>query len=94
MKGISERDLPESFHYQIHSHNGLNGQEHEAHVHIYSRRYGIEVKYSLNSGVKIEGEYTRAVTRKQIISIEEWVSQNLPLLRREWAEADSPNGGR
>ena len=94
MKYISEKYLPDSFHYQIHSHNGLNGPEHEAHVHIYSKKHSVEVKYSLNTGCKIEGEYGRRITKDDIKAIENWVSDNLRDLNDEWDRADDPNGGR
>ncbi len=87
-KYVSESGLPYGVHYQIHSHNGLNGKEREAHVHI--RGKGCDVKYSLNTGKKIEGEFG-SVSEKDI---ERWVNNHLSELMDEWDDADDPKGGR
>lgn len=86
-KNISEADLPFGVHYQIHSHNGLNGREREAHVHFHGK---CDVKYSLNSGRYIQGSFNSV----KKASIDRWVMEHLTELRSEWDAADSPVGGR
>lgn len=87
-KYVSEYGLPYGIHYKIHSHNGLNGREREAHVHIEGK--GCNVKYSLNTGRYIEGTFGSASER----DIETWVNDNLYALKEEWNLADDPMGGR
>ena len=92
MKNISEAGLPYSFHYQIHSHNGLNGSEREAHVHIYSHKRGVAVKYRIEDPIKqIEGNKLPPSDSK---AIEAWVFTNRFALRTEWDAASDPYGGR
>ena len=86
-KYVSESDLPYGVHYQIHSHNGLNGREHEPHVHFHGR---CEVKYNLRTGSYIEGSFS-GVSEKEISN---WVNDHIDALMREWDMADDPRGGR
>lgn len=87
MKYVSESGLPYGIHYQIHSHNGLNGREHEPHVHFHGR---CEVKFSLSTGRYIEGSFN-GVSEKEITN---WVNDHLSDLVYEWEKADDPHGGR
>lgn len=87
-KYVNESGLPYGVHYQIHSHNGLNGKEREAHVHISGK--GCNVKYSLNTGRYIEGTFGSSSEK----DIERWVNNHLSELMEEWDMADDPKGGR
>lgn len=87
-KQISEAGLPYGIHYQIHSHNGLQGPERIPHVHIKGK--GCEVKYSLIDASYIEGSFNGADES----SISRWVRDNLYDLKIEWDRADDPAGGR
>lgn len=87
-KSINENGLPYGVHYQVHSHNGLNGREHEPHVHIAGK--GCDVKYSIVSGRFIEGKFGSASER----DIEHWVNNHLKELMQAWNDADDPSGGR
>lgn len=88
MKYVSEYGLPYGVHYHIDSHNGYNGCEHEAHVHI--RGKDCDVKYSLRTGRYMEGRFGSADDD----DIESWVNHNISALYDEWNASNDPAGGR
>ena len=96
MKGISTYGLPYGFSYQIHGHNGLNGSEREAHVHI-RKGSSFAVSISLSDGRSIlagEAQFAE-LSKRDRDDILSWVSSNLSALRKEWDDADDPaSGGR